>query len=191
MEVKPDEVKSWLVVVIWLLLREYSAPKVILLHSNPKLILDYNTTNSLNLPSDNNEEDISPVTSKNSKEKIRPTNINNNKKDIRLADIDKEKPAIPNWMSQNGLLIELSLTFKEVTFNEYKFPAGILVLDTRFKHPGSQNNNFLYNFNDQLDYLLAHYFANSETTKCNIDKFITNLLMKPITKDLSYCNADE
>ena len=33
MEVKPDEVKSWLVVVTWLLLRELSAPKVTLLHT--------------------------------------------------------------------------------------------------------------------------------------------------------------
>ena len=38
--------------------------------------------------------------------------------------------------------------------------------------------------------MLAHYFADSEITKRNDDKFLTNLLMKPITKNLSYCNAN-
>ena len=35
MEVKPDEVKLWLIVVTWILLRELSAPKVTLLQLPP------------------------------------------------------------------------------------------------------------------------------------------------------------
>ena len=78
-----------------------------------------------------------------------------------------------------------------MTFSESEFLAGTPVLDTKYKHPRSQNNNPFYSFNGQLDYALAYYFANLEITKRNVDKFLTNLLMKPITKNLSYCNADE
>ncbi len=57
--------------------------------------------------------------------------------------------------------------------------------------PGSRSNNPFHLFEDQLDYALAHYFAESETTKCNVDKFMSNLLIKPITEKLSYHNTDE
>ena len=53
------------------------------------LILDYNTTNHLDLPSNNFEKNISPGTSNNGKKRIRLVDKNNNKKDIRPADIDK------------------------------------------------------------------------------------------------------
>ena len=117
--------------------------------------------------------------------------MNNDEKDIRPADMDKQRPATPNWTPRNGLLSKSSSTFREMTFSESKFLAGIPVLDTRYKHPESQNNNPFYLFNGQLDYALAHYFADSKTTKSNVDKFFTNPLMKPITKNLLYCNADE
>ena len=54
-------------------------------------------------------------------------------------------------------------------FNKSEFPADTPVLDTRYEHPRSQNNNLFYPFNGQLDYTLAHYFADSETIKCNVD----------------------
>lgn len=76
-------------------------------------------------------------------------------------------------------------------FSESEFLAGIPVLDTRYKYPRIQNNNLFFLFNDHLDYVLAYYFADSEITKCNIDKFFTNLLKKPIIKKLSYYNIDE
>ena len=47
-------------------------------------------------------------------------------------------------------------------FSESKFPAGTPILDTRYEHPRSQNNNLFYLFNSQLDYVLAHYFADLE-----------------------------
>lgn len=74
--------------------------------------------------------------------------MDNNKEDIRPVDIDKQKLGSLNQTLQNGLLSELSSIFKEVTFSESKFPADILVPDTRYKHSGSQNNNLLYPFND-------------------------------------------
>ena len=76
-------------------------------------------------------------------------------------------------------------------FNESKFPASTSVLNTRYKHLESQNNNPFYPFNDQVDYALAYYFADSRTTKRNIDKFLTHSLMKPITKNFLYYNSDK
>ena len=160
--------------------------------SNPDRILDYNMTNLLDLPSDNNKKGINPEVSNHGDLKgTRPANIGNDKEDIRRADIDKQRPATPNWTPQNGLLSELSSTFREVTFSKSEFLASTPVSDTRYKHPESQNNNPFYFFNYQLDYVLAHYFAESETTKRNVDRFLTNPLMKPITKKLSYCNVDK
>ena len=154
-------------------------------------ILEYNTTNHPDLLSDNFEEDISLGASNNGKERIRPRDINNDKEDIRPANLDKQRPATPNWRLRNILPSESSSTFREVMFNESEFLADTLVSDTQYKHPASQNSNPFYLFNDQLDYALAHYYAELETTKCNVDKFLTNPLMKPITEKLSYCNADK
>lgn len=58
-------------------------------------------------------------------------------------------------------------------------------------HPRIQNKNRFHSFNDQFDYALGHYFAKSEIIKCYIDKFFSNLLMKLITKKLSYHNTDK
>ncbi len=76
-------------------------------------------------------------------------------------------------------------------FSKSEFSVGTPVSDTRYKHLESQNNNPFYLFNDQLDYALADYFAESKTTKRNVDMFLSNPLMKLITKKLSYYNADE
>ncbi len=72
-----------------------------------------------------------------------------------------------------------------------EFLVGTPVSDIRDEHLGSHNNNLFYPFNDQLDYALTNYFAKPETTKRNVDKFLSNPLLKPITKKLSYCNTDE
>lgn len=93
-------------------------------------------------------------------------------------------------MPQNRLLSKLSSTFREITFSESEFLIGILVSNTWYKHSKTQNKNRFHPFNNKLDYTLAHYFVELEITKRNIDKFLSNLLMKPITKNLSYCNID-
>lgn len=94
-------------------------------------------------------------------------------------------------MPQNGLFSESSSTFKEIIFSNSKFLASISVSDTKYKQPRFSNNNLFNFFNYQLDYTLAHYFAESETTKRNVDKFLINLLIKRIIKKLSYYNIDE
>ena len=76
-------------------------------------------------------------------------------------------------------------------FSESEFLAGILVLDIRYEHPGCQNINLFYAFNDQLDYILTHYFAELGTRKRNFNKSLFNLLINSITKKLLYCNKDE
>ena len=96
-------------------------------------MLKYNATNPLDLPSDNNKEDINLKASNNGKEAIKSANINNNKKGIRPVDIGKERLATLNWIPQNTLLSELSSIFGEVTFSESEFPASTPVLDTRYK----------------------------------------------------------
>lgn len=52
-------------------------------------ILEYNTINHLDLPTNNFGGDINLDISNNGKERIRLTDINNNKQYIRLADINK------------------------------------------------------------------------------------------------------
>ncbi len=160
--------------------------------STPAPILEYNTINHPDLPRDYFEEDISPGASNNDKEKIRPANTTgNDDENSRPTDIDKQRPITPNCKTQNRLLSELSWNFREVIFGESKFLVSTSVLDTKYMHHRSRSNNLFHPFNDQLDYALAYYFAESETTKRNVDTFLFNTLMKPVTKELSYCNADE
>ena len=93
---------------------------------------------------------------------------------------------------QDGLLgIELSSSLREVRFSEREFSTSISVSAIKYDHPGSQNNNLSYPFNDQLDYALVYYFAESETIKDNVNRFLSNLLRTPLIEKLSYGNADE
>ena len=55
----------------------------------------------------------------------------------------------------------------------------------------SRSSNLFYLFNAQLDYVLVYYFIELETAKRNIDKFLSNSFMNPITKKLSYRNVNE
>ena len=93
---------------------------------------------------------------------------------------------------RDRLLASESLSsLREEWFIGNKFPAGTPVSDIKYNHPGLKHQNSFYPFNDQLDYTLAHYFAESEITKGNVNKFLSNPLMTPLIKKLSYKNADE
>ena len=93
---------------------------------------------------------------------------------------------------RDGLLASESLSsLSEEWFTENKFPAGIPVLNIKYNHLGLKYRNGFYPFNNQLDYALTHYFAESETTKGNINKILSDPLMTPLNKKLSYKNADE
>ena len=80
---------------------------------------------------------------------------------------------------------------REKWFTGKEVPAGTPVSDIKYKHPGLKHQNSFYLFNDQLDYALAHYFAESKTIKGNVNKFLSDPLMTPLTKKLSYKNADK
>ncbi len=82
-------------------------------------------------------------------------------------------------------------TLRKEWFNSHEFPAGTPISDKKYKHPRSKHKNSFYFFNDQLNYSLPHYFTESKTTKDNVNKFLTDLLMAPLTEKLSYKNADE
>ena len=72
----------------------------------------------------------------------------------------------------NGLLASESWSsLREKWFNRNKFSAGTPVSDIKYNHPRLKHQNSFYLFNDQLDYVLAHYFAKSEITKGNVNKF--------------------
>ncbi len=86
---------------------------------------------------------------------------------------------------------EFLSVMREEWFCSHEFPTGTPISDKKYKHPRSKHKNRFYPFNDQLDYGLAHYFAESETIKGNVNKFLTDPLMAPLTEKLSYKNADE
>lgn len=91
-----------------------------------------------------------------------------------------------------GLFVSESLlVLREEWFSSHKFPTGIPISDKKYQHLRSKHKSSFYFFNNQLDYGLAHYFVELETTKGNMNKFLTDLLMAPLTEKLSYKNADE
>ncbi len=99
---------------------------------------------------------------------------------------------IPGRTLQAGLLrSESSSSLREVMFSDQEFATGTLVFNIKYNHSGFQNDNPFYPFHDQLDYGLAKYFAESETTKSNVDKFLSDPLMALLTEKLSYRNVDE
>ena len=93
---------------------------------------------------------------------------------------------------QKELLASESLfALREEWFSIHEFSADILISDKKYKYLRSKYKNSFYLFNDQLDYGIAHYFADSETTKGNMNKFLTDPLIALLTKKLSYKNADK
>lgn len=125
--------------------------------------------------------------------------LGNKKKDIRedqrhlvgkSLDNKNVKNMLPRCTSQDELFAsKLSFSLKEIQFSKQKFLASIPISNIKYNHPKSQNNNIFYLCNEQLDNTLAHYFADSETTKDNVDKFLSNLVMAPLIKKLFYQNT--
>lgn len=108
------------------------------------------------------------------------------------AIIDDSSDILTKDISQKRLLISkfLSIMRKE-QFSSYEFFIGTQISDIKYKHLESKYQSSFYPFNNQLNYALAHYFAKSMITKDNINKYLTDLLMVPLTKKLSYTNTDE
>ncbi len=120
--------------------------------------------------------------------------IRENQRDLvgQSSDNESLRDMLPRHTPQAGLLRSESSSFlREVKFCDQEFAAGTPVSNIKYDHPGFQNNNLFYPFHDQLDYGLAKYFAESETTKSNVDKFLSDLLIAPLTEKLSYQKADK
>ena len=83
------------------------------------------------------------------------------------------------------------LALRDEWLSSYKFSTGTPISDKEYKHPKFKHKNSFYPFNNQLDYSLAQYFAKLETTKNNINEILTDLLMAPLTKKLSYKNVNK
>ena len=86
---------------------------------------------------------------------------------------------------------EFLSALREEWFSSYDFPVSIQVSNIKYKYLRSKYNTSFYPFNNQFDYALSHYFAKLETTKNNINKFLTDPLMTSLTKKLSYKNTDK
>ncbi len=105
---------------------------------------------------------------------------------------NRARDGLSGHTPQVGLLgSESSSSLREVRFNDQEFAAGTPVSNIKYNYPGFQNNNLFHLFHDQLDYGQAKYFAESETIKSNVDKFLSDPLMALLTEKLSYRNADE
>lgn len=88
---------------------------------------------------------------------------------------------------QDGLLgSKLSSFLREIRFSDQEFAASISVSNIKYNHPRFLINNPFYLFHDQLDNTLAYKSAESMTTKGNVDKFLSESLMTPLIKRLSY-----
>ena len=136
--------------------------------------------------------------------------LHNDKKDILDGDLEE------NLEDGSEMLDKTNYTIRDVTYSPTKnkpwdgllaskflsllgeewftrneFPVGIPISNIKYNHPKVKHQNSFYPFNDQLNYALAYYFAESETTKGNVNKFLSDLLMTLLTKKLSYKNTDE
>ncbi len=94
--------------------------------------------------------------------------------DESLDTGSRVKDSLSGRSPQTGLFgSKLSLSLREVRFSDQEFAIGKLISNIKYNHFGFQNNNPFYPFHDQLDYGLAKYCVESETTKSNVDKFLS------------------
>ena len=67
----------------------------------------------------------------------------------------------------------------------------MLILNIKYSYSGYQQDKVFHFFNNEVDYTLAYLFVESKITKCNMDKFLTNPLIKYINGQLLYQNIDK
>lgn len=71
-----------------------------------------------------------------------------------------------DWFLAN----KLSSFLREVKFSEQEFFTSIPISNIKYDYLRSKNNDFFYLINDELNYILAQYFVESEIIKSNVDK---------------------
>ena len=139
---------------------------------------------------DNISDNFRPYKDKKSLSKAQA--IEENHKNLVEKSLDTGIHAKTKRISQDRLLgSESSLFLREIRFSKEEFPTGTPVSNIKFNYPRLQNDNLFYPFYNYLDYALAHYFAEFETTKGNVDKFPSNPFMVLLIERLSLQNADK
>lgn len=119
------------------------------------------------------------------------------KNDIDLVDksVDTRsriREILSERIPHDGLLGSESFSsLRDVRFSKQEFTAGTPVSNIKYNHLRLQNNNSYYPFYNQLDYALVNYFTESEITKGNINKYLSEPLMTPPTKKLFYGNTNK
>ena len=116
--------------------------------------------------------------------------IEKNYRNLRSKSLDNGSRA-KNSLLGSTLQVRLhrsksSSSLKEVTLGDQKLAVSIHVSNIKYNYPEFQNNALFYLFYNLLDYILTKYFAESKTTKNKVDKFLSKLLMAPLTEKLSY-----
>lgn len=102
------------------------------------------------------------------------------------------KKSLLRYIPQNRLYANELLSFlREISFIDQEFFVDKPISDIKYYYLNSLNNNFFNLFNNQLNYVLANYFAKSETRKDNINRFLSDLLMVLLIKKLFYQNANK
>lgn len=126
------------------------------------------------------------------------TSKNQKDKDDLLGKIDDTKTInsifdmLIKDISQKILLEnKFLLVLKKKWFNSHEFLTNTQISNIKYRHLGIKYKSSFYSFNNQFDYVLAHYFVELKTTKGNINKFLINLLIASLTKKLFYKNADK
>ena len=120
-------------------------------------------------------------------------NVKEDQKDlVKESSNNKSVRNIPfGYIPEDRLFgSELSSPLREIRFNKQEFLTGTSISDIKYNYLEYKNDNLFYLFNDQLEYTLAHYFAESETTKDNVDRFLSNLLIAPLIEKLFYQNIE-
>lgn len=90
----------------------------------------------------------------------------------------------PNRFFINKLFLFLT----KVWFSKQEFFASTSISNFQYNYLESPNYNTFHLFYNQLNYILAHYFAKPKITKGNIDKFLSYQFITPFIKKLVYQN---
>ena len=143
----------------------YTSQQVFSIRMQPKQLEDTPI-----LKADNNaSENFGPHEDKES-----PLEEQDIEEDKSLDTENQARDSLSGYTLQAELLgSKLLSSLREVRFNDQEFVTNTSVSNIKYNLPRFENNNSFYPFHDQLNYRLAKYFAESETSKSNVDKFLS------------------
>ena len=145
---------------------------------------NYRTTQQEILHEYHNEEDVTGKNWEDESDLLGKTNI------IVTANGTPDMPTVDIFWKR--LLASKFLSaLREEWFSSYEFRANTQISDIKYRYLESKYNSGFYPFKYWFDYILAHYFADSETIKSNVNKCWIDPWIVFFTKKLFYKNADE